>query len=621
MTEEILGQLAIIVVLGIGAQWLAWRLKLPSILLLLFFGLLAGPIAFAAGLHEAFSHLLFPIDPEHIFGDLLFPIVSLSVAVILFEGGLTLRFSELKGFERDTLRLIAIGVPVTWLLSTLAAHFILQLDLRLAVLFGAILVVTGPTVIMPLLRQIRPIGKVGPLTRWEGIVADPIGAILAVLVFEALLAGSVGEATLGASWGAIKSAYIGITIGLLGAGLIVVLFSRHWVPDYLENPIALAVVVAAFAISNHFQHESGLLTVTLMGIVLANQHFVDVKHIIEFKENLRVLLISVLFIILSARITPEDLQVLLDPRSLLFLGVMILLVRPIAVGLSTFRSTLNIKERAFLSWMAPRGIVAAAVTSLFALKLVDAGYAGAEKLVPYIFLIIIGTVAIYGLTASPLARRLDLAKPNPQGILFVSANKWARQIAKAIHDEGFPVLIVDSNWNNLAEARMEGIPTHYANILSESTLEELELGGIGRMLALTSNDEINALASLHFAELFGRKQVFQLSLTEEKGHAAPKHLYGRFLFQEGVTHAHLARRFRSNFEIKRTPITEEFDYESYQSEYDNRAIMLFVISDKNQTLHISTIDKPLTPQPGDVLIGLVPVAEDERIPKELDTPA
>ena len=621
MTEEILAQLALIVVLGIGAQWLAWRTRLPSILLLLVFGLLAGPVAFAIGLHETLSHLIIPLDPEHMFGELLFPIVSLSVAIILFEGGLTLRFSELKGFERDTLRLIAIGVPITWVLTTLSAHYILQLDFKLAVLFGAILVVTGPTVIMPLLRQIRPIGKVGPLIKWEGIVADPIGAILAVLVFEALLAGSLGEATLGASWGAIKSVYIGVTIGLLGAGLLVLLFSRHWVPDYLENPVALGVVIGAFAISNHFQPESGLLTVTLMGIVLANQHYIDVKHIIEFKENLRVLLISVLFIVLSARITPEDLQVLLDTRSLIFLGVMILLVRPIAVALSTLRSKLEIKERAFLAWMAPRGIVAAAVTSLFALKLIDAGYNGAEKLVPYIFLIIIGTVAVYGLTASPLARKLDLAKPNPQGVLIVSAHKWARQIARAIHAEGFPVLMVDSNWNNLTEARMEGIPTHYANILSESTLEELELGGIGRMLALTSNDEINALASLHFSELFGRKQVFQLALTETESHSVPKHLYGRFLFQEGVSHAHLVRRFRANYIVKRTALTEEFDLSSYMKAYDNRAILLFLISNDGENLLISTADQPLTPQPGDVLIGLVPGPSDDRSEQEPETPA
>jgi len=605
LTEEILSQLAVIFGLGVAAQWIAWKLRLPSILILLIFGLAAGPLAYAWGLHESIGHFIFPIDPDRLFGELLFPIVSLSVAVILFEGGLTLKFSELKGVGRTTLRMIVIGVPITWLLTTLAAHFVLGLSLSISILFGAILVVTGPTVIMPLLRHIRPVGRVGSVIKWEGIVNDPIGAILAVLVFEALLAGSVSEITFGALWGTIKALSIGGALGLLGAAMLVLLFKKFLVPDYLENPVALAFVVGTFTFSNYFQPESGLLTVTIMGIILANQPFANIKHIVEFKETLRVLLISVLFIVLAARIAPDDLRVLLDLNSLIFLAVMILLVRPISVGLATIKSRLSIKERSFLAWMAPRGIVAAAVTSLFALKLIETGaYPDADKLVPYIFLVIIGTVAIYGLTAAPIALRLGLATPNPQGVLFVSANMWARKIAKAIHEEGIPVLMVDSNWNNLSQARMEGLNTHYANILSESTLEELDLGGIGRLLALTANDEINALAALHFSEIFGRKEVYQLSIGPQS-ESIPPHLYGRFLFGEGATYSRLNRRFRSGFEVKKTPITDEFTFDDYRAEHGESAIPLFVLNRQTGTLVVLTADEAANPKPDDILIGLV----------------
>jgi NhaP-type Na+/H+ or K+/H+ antiporter len=297
MVEHILLSLASIIVLGIGAEWLAWRLRLPSILLLLIFGIVVGPVT-------GF------LNPDALFGDLLLPVVSIAVAIILFEGGLNLRISELRQVGGVVRNLITIGVLVTWLIGAGAAHFLLGLNFALALLLGAILVVSGPTVIMPLLRHLRPSGQVGSILKWEGIVIDPIGAILAVLVFEAILAGGFREAAAVTVIGLLKTILIGGGIGMLGAMIMVLLLRRFWIPDFLHGAVSLTLVIAVFAGSNLLQTDSGLLAATVMGIYLANQRTVSVRHIVRFKENLRVLLISGLFILLAARLQVSHLGLL-----------------------------------------------------------------------------------------------------------------------------------------------------------------------------------------------------------------------------------------------------------------------------------------------------------------------
>jgi len=287
MTEHLLTGLASIVVLGILAQWLAWRLHLPAILLLLVFGVVAGPVT---GI----------LDPDLVFGDLLFPLVSISVAIILFEGGLNLKVSELKNARSVISGLVSTGIIITWILAAAGAHFIAGLELRLAVLLGAVLVVSGPTVIIPLLRQIRPLGNIGSIMKWEGIINDPIGALLAVLVFEVILLGGAEGGTAVVITGVLKAIVLGGGIGVAGAGVIVLLLRRYYIPDFLQNPVSLMLVVVCYVASEAIQPESGLLSVTVMGIALANQQFVSIRHILEFKENLRVLLIASLFIACSS---------------------------------------------------------------------------------------------------------------------------------------------------------------------------------------------------------------------------------------------------------------------------------------------------------------------------------
>lgn len=582
-----------IIVLGIGATWLAWRLHLPSILLLLVFGLLAGPVT---GL----------LNPDALFGDLLLPIVSLAVAIILFEGGLNLRLGELRKIGGVVRNLVTAGILVSWAVGSCAAYFILNLDLPLAVLLGAILVVTGPTVIMPLLRYLRPKSQIASILKWEGIIIDPIGAILAVLIFEIIIAGGFQQITAVVGISLLGTLLVGIITGILGAGIVVLLLRSYWVPDFLHSAVTLTMVIAIYAVADVMQPESGLLAATIMGIALANQKSVGVKHIIEFKENLSVLLISSLFIMLAARLQVNDLAHL-GISSLAFIGILIFVARPAAVALSTIKSKLTWKERLFLSSLAPRGIVAAAISSVFALQLLEAGYSQAEQLVPLTFAVVAGTVAIYGLSASPIARWLGVAEPNPQGMLIVGGHSWARSIASALQAEGYKVLVIDVNWANISAARMAGLPTFYANILSQYAVDEIELGGIGRMLALTYDDEFNSLAVLQFANVFGRSESYQLLSESEKNDskkAVSSHLHGRILFGPGISYTRLSNRFSRGAIIKTTTLSEEFDYKAFQKHYGESAIPMFLI-EPNGNLRIFTADNPLKPRADQKIISIV----------------
>ncbi len=598
MSESILIGLAAIIVLGTLAQWLAWRLHLPAILLLLVFGVIAGPV---------FGIL----DPDAIFGDLLFPLVSVSVAIILFEGGLSLRLSEARQVGTVVTSLTTIGIIITWVLSAALAYWLLDISFSLSVLLGAILVVSGPTVIIPLLRQVRPVGNVGSIVKWEGIVNDPVGAILAVLVFEAILSGGLEHGTGHVVLGVFKAAFIGAASGVAAAGVIVLLLKRYLIPDFLQNPVALMVVVLCYAGSDALQPESGLLAVTVMGFALVNQPFVSIRHILDFKENLRVLLISSLFIILAARLPVVEVM-LGSPIGWVFVLSLIVIVRPAMALISTWGSGLKLNERLFVGWMAPRGIVAAAVASVFAIRLSEAGVEGADILIPITFEVIVGTVAIYGLTAPYVARLLKVAQPDPQGILFAGANRIARSLATHLHQLGFRVALVDTNWGTIANCRKEGMNAYYGNVLSEEMLAELQLDGIGSIFAMTANDEVNYLALLHFSDLFDSSHRYQLTPRGEGRKARqtslPRHLKGRYLFDEKATYDNLLARLESGAVVKSSPITEEFSFEDFRSRYGDSALPLFLVTDTGE-LRVFTTDSRPTPRAGQTMISLVTPAD------------
>ncbi|MCW8811120.1 MAG: cation:proton antiporter [Ignavibacteriaceae bacterium] len=594
MNEEKLIELASIAVLGIVAQWLAWRLRFPSILFFLVIGFIAGPVT-------GFLH------PDGLMGELLLPIVSISVALILFEGGLTLRLGELRDVGRVVITLIIVGAIITWIIASAAAHYILMLDLRLSILLGAILIVTGPTVIGPLLSHVRPLKRVSTILKWEGILIDPVGAILAVLVFEAIIAGEISEASTVIFLGILKTLLIGGVIGFGMARLLLLLMKKFLIPDILQESVAFVMVIAAFVFSNILQPESGLLTVTLMGLFMDNQKLVSIKHIVEFKENLRVIIISSIFILLAARLQFSDFENF-DLSTIAFLGVLIFIARPLSVFISTIGSKLNWRERTFISWMAPRGIVAAAVASVFALKLSINGESGAEVLVPITFLVIVVTVTIYGLTSSPVAMLLRIKQAKPQGILFVGAHSWARSIAKLLKEKKFNIIMVDTNKVNISAARLDGLTAFLGSILSEHISDELDLDGIGKLMALTPNDEANSLAALHMADAFERGEMYQLPpLSEKSGKEvdfSAKHLRARFLFGEGINYYHLNSLFQNGWILKSTGITDSFSFDDMKKHYSENIMPLFLI-DESERLFVSNIDNPIEPKAGDLVIALV----------------
>lgn len=593
MAEHFLISITSIFVFGIGAQWIAWRFKLPAILLLLISGILAGPVF---GL----------LDPDALMGDLFTPFISVSVAIILFEGGLSLRFSELKDSGGVIGNLVSIGVLITWVVISLSSYLILDFGVELSILLGAILVVTGPTVIIPLLRQVRPSGQVGSILKWEGIVIDPIGAMLAVLVFEVILTTGVTAATSAILMSVVKTIFLGTLCGLAGAGIIYVILKKHMLPDFLQNPVSLMIVVSVFTVSNEFQHESGLWATTLMGIVLANQKAAYIHHIIEFKENLRVLLLSALFILLAARVELSELMANLNWKVLAFLGIIILIARPLSVYASSMFSNINWKEKLFLSWMAPRGVVAASISSIFAISLTQSGFEQANQLVPIVFIVIICTVAIYGLPATWVARKLGVAKPVPNGLLILGAKDWSISIAKKLKEEGIKVLMADSNRNNASEAKSEGLDAFHGNVLSEFVLDDINLDGIGKMVAFTPNDEVNSLATLRFSEILGRSNVFQIpgsNKHNEDEEEVSDHLSGRILFNRDFNYQYLSNRIRSKDDLQTVELTADYTFEDFKNadDEDGRKTPLFHITSNNE-LHPFTIDYPNNPAKGDKLI-------------------
>ena len=585
---------------GIGlaslvSQWMAWRLRLPAILFLLLCGILAGPI-------------LGWLNPEQLFGDLLFPIVSLSVALILFEGSLTLHLSEWKEIGSVVRRMCTIGAISTWAVIAITTHYLLDFNWDLAILFGTLTLVTGPTVITPMLRVVRPKASIANILRWEGIVIDPIGALLAVVVFSFIVSQSNGEA-LSSSLGTFAAVIAcGSFFGVAGGWLFGLGLRRHWLPEYLQNLGALATVLAVFIASNSLVHESGLLAVTLMGMWLANMRGVDVRHILHFKENLSVLLISGLFILLAARL---DLAALLalGPATLILLAVIQLVARPLNVAISTFGSNLNWRERALLSWIAPRGIVAAAVSAIFAQRLLEhGGYEQAVLLVPLTFLVIIGTVVLQSATSRPLAQLLKVDEPVARGFLIIGANPVARAIAKVLQQRGWRMLLTDSSWENIKAARMDNLPTYFGNPASQHADAHLDLVGLGLLLAMSPSSELNTLACTRFRPDFRNKNLYSLPNHKEQQlsdkHRASDEHRGQALGYPSRTYGQLASVLAKGGSIRTTTLSDTFSWEDYQALHGGRATLLMAV-DPRDWIHVASDELSFTPAPDWVLLSLI----------------
>ena len=522
-------ELAGIIILGILAQWVAWKFKIPAILPLILIGLFVGPISTLFS--EDGTQWIQPIysDGKGLFpGENLFYFVSLAIGIILFEGGLTLRRGEISKVGPVIVKLISLGSVITFLGAGVAAYYVFGLSWKISFLFAALIIVTGPTVITPILRNIPLKKDVSAVLKWEGILIDPIGALVAVLVFEFISVEHDSGYTKQAIIEFGKIILIGFAFGISGGYALYFAIKKKLIPHYLLNVVSLSVVLLIFVESDLFAHESGLLSVVVMGMFLGNSDLPSLKELLYFKESLSVLLISILFILLAANISLDDLLLVYNWKTAILMAIVIFVLRPLGVFLSTVNSSLKINEKIFISWVGPRGIVAAGIASLFGTKLVLKGEPGAEYITPLVFAVVLVTVLLNATTARPVASMVGVFLKKSDGILIVGASKVSRLIASYLQKSGRHVVLLDSNRLNVNKAKELGLEAITANIYSDDLTDNIELNDVGYLLAMTGNDEINKQAISRFGKYFGENGTFRLMTSEEMRER--QHLSARELF-------------------------------------------------------------------------------------------
>jgi len=584
---------ALVGVLGIGAQWLAWRSGLPGIVLMLAVGIAAGPV-------------LGILDPRAAFGELLEPMISIGVALILFEGGLSLEFREFNKYGEGVWRLVIFGIPLGWLLGSLACYYVAGLVWPVAILFAGILVVTGPTVVLPLLRQTSVQQRPAALLRWEAIVNDPLGAMCAVIAYEYFRLSADGATLIEVVPPLLMGVVFAGAIGWAAAWLIAWSFPRGHVPEFLKAPVLLVVVIGVFVGCNLIEHEAGLVAVTVMGISLANMHISSLRSIHPFKQNVAVLLVSGIFVLLSASLNIEQLRQF-EWRFGLFLLALLFVVRPATVLMSLLFTRIPWKERLFVAWIAPRGIVMVAVSGLFALRLSDLGYGNGAILIGLSFAVVVATILAHGFTIGPVARWLGVLGTTRPGLLIVGSSDWTVALAKQMEELGTPVMVADSSWQRLAPARRAGLPTFHGEVLNEANGSDLDLAPFKVLVAATENEAYNALVCNEFAIAIGRDAVYQLGDDEsaEDFRRLPASLRGRALFSAGFGVADVQERQKQGWVFRKTRISDKFGAEDAKQALPGDAHMLLLVR-KGGAMRFFTHASVPEPAPGDTVISYAP---------------
>ncbi|MEL4454460.1 sodium:proton antiporter [Lutimonas vermicola] len=586
-------ELAGIIILGIIAQWVAWKFKIPAILPLILIGLFVGP--FSTMFSDDGNKWIEPLwDGENgLFpGESLFNFVSLSIALILFEGGLTLKKDEIKSVGPVIYKLITLGAFITMITAGIAAHFIIGLNWPLSFLFSSLIIVTGPTVITPILRNLPLKKDISTVLKWEGILIDPIGALVAVLVFEFISVGGdhgtqYTKETL-IEFG--KILIIGFSIGFTSAYTFALALKHRWIPHYLLNVVSLALVLTVFVLSDLFAHESGLLAVVIMGMVLGNMKLTALKDVLYFKETISILLISILFILLSANIDILDLELIYNWNSLILFVIVVLIIRPLAVFLSSRKSTLSKNEKIFISWVGPRGIVAAGIASLFGLKLTMQGVDNANYITPLVFMIVLGTVLLNATTARIVAGLTGVLLKKSEGILIVGASKPSRLIARYLKNNKKRVVLIDSNRNNISQALNEGLEAIECDIYGDEIFENIELNDMGYLLALTGSRAINEYALSKLQSVFGEEGAFRLISSEEM--RDPENNPELGLFSQTDDYINISEVVRDYPVINEVVINSKEHYQQIIEATNNelKSIPLFV-KDLNGEIHIIPADQ------------------------------
>ncbi|PSL40549.1 sodium/proton antiporter (CPA1 family) [Planomicrobium soli] len=595
----------LIIFLGILSQWIAWRLQLPAIVLMSIAGLLAGP-------------LLNIIHPAESFGEMFNPIISLAVAIILFEGSLNLDFKEIKGFNKPVWRIVTVGAFIAWIAGSLAAHYMAGLSWAVAFVIGGLFIVTGPTVILPMLRQSKLASRPAAILKWEGIIVDPFGALLALFAFQFVLFAK-GDETAAAFGLFFLASLFAILLGIVAGRAMGWLFEKGMVPEYLKSPMVFAVVLLTFTLSDIVMHETGLLAVTAMGMAMANMHISSINDMRHFKENISVLLISSIFVMLTASIPLDILIGIFNWRIIVFVLAMLFIVRPLSIWMSTIGTDMTVQEKILVGWIAPRGIVALTVSGYFASTLLDAGFQDAELLTALTFALVLATVVAHGFTIGWLGRKLGLASSAEPGIIIVGASKFATLLAKTLLDLNKNVLIIDSAWGRLQEARLTGIPVHAGEILSEHTEYEVDLMPYETMVVATETDAYNSLVVSNFVPELGRGNLYQTALQVGDPTVFHSSLSGRNLFGDEWNILELDKKLGEGYSFRKTPLTDQFTYDDFKRNGAAGTIPLFVKRTLGR-IDFFTSDQGVEPKNGDIIVSFSPPAYQQgRLQEKIDT--
>lgn len=605
MFDSILFHLMMVGLLGIASQWISWRFRLPAIVIMSVAGLIIGPVF---GL----------INPQEDFDQLFKPVISIAVAIILYEGSLNLNFQEIKGLKQPIIRIITLGALIAWILGSLAARYVADLSWAAALVIGGLFVVTGPTVILPLLRQAKLKQRTAAILKWEGIIVDPLGVLLAVFAFEIIKAFTHSEFRLTALFIFFTASLFAVLFGwALGKG-VGLMIERGSVPEFLKAPFVFVTVIACFTITDELMHETGLLAVTAMGITMANMPISSIKDMRHFKENMSILLISSIFIMLTASLSLDVLAQIFNWHILLFVALMLFVVRPLSIWISTIGTDLTTKERALVGWIAPRGIVALTVSGYFADSLLRAGYEDARILTSLTLALVFATVCAHGFSISWLAKRWNLAVDSQPGILVVGSNSFTVGLAMALNEVNVPVLIVDESWRRLQKARSAGISFYHGEILSEQAEYHMDRTPYEYMIAATDDDAYNALICNTFVPEIGRNNLFQLSADTDRQLASRDYscaIGGSILFSKEATWTSLNERLNQHYIFRKTELTARYSYEQYMEERKKEAILLLIIKSDGKILFYVK-DNLLKGEEGDIIISLVPPVEEGYTKKQ-----
>lgn len=555
----ILAQISWIAFFSILAQWLGWKFKTPAIVFLLIGGFLAGPV-------------LNVVQPEILLGDLLNPIISLAVGIILFEGALNLNFKEIRHARASIRQVIMVGGAVAWILTTLAAHYVAGLSIPVALTFGALLIVTGPTVIMPLLKNAHLKERPASILKWEGIINDPVGAVLAILCYEFFKLNAVENVALtGFFTGTILAIIMISFFAILLAYAISWLFNHDLIPEYLKPAFLLSSVLIYFVICNSIEHDFGLIGVTILGVALANMGMTAIEELKKFKETISIMLVSGVFIMLTAKIDPAILFSI-DWRGFAFIALLMFVIRPISMFAASIGTKMSWQEVILTGWVGPRGIVCAAVAGVLGPYLVGIGYQDGEQILALAFAIVLCTVFAHGLTAKFLGTKLDLAYTQKDSLIIVGASEWAVQLAQTLETRDVDVIIADKNWHALRGARLADVPVYYGEVLSEETEYHLELARYNAILAVSNNPAYNALICNMFIHEFGRDNVYQFLPHEEDEHERRQIAHtirGRTFGQPEMDFWDIAGEFMQGWRFRATRVGQKENLEELQARIES----------------------------------------------------